>query len=115
MAMFSEMVSWTNYTATQLAQAEVEEERAEANVKYEEAVVFVRAPAGSKVTDVRAQMHMVSEVAAAKERMLLTYAHRKMTAVMYSNCERIVVLISRELSRRIGRDPQERRNARWNP
>ena len=115
MSMFSEMVSWSNFAATILAQAEIEETKAEAEVKYQEAVQFVKAPINTKVTDVRAQMHMVPEVGEARVRAMEAYATRKMESVMYNNCERVVALISRELSRRIGVGPTERRNSRWNP
>jgi hypothetical protein len=51
----------------------------------------------------------------ARERALEAYAARKLTQVVYANCERVVALISRELTRRVGREGPERRNARWNP
>ena len=38
-----------------------------------------------------------------------------MRQVVYENCERCAFIVSRELSRRIGRDPSERRQNRWNP
>ena len=115
MTMFSEMVSWTNYAATNLAQAEVEETRADADLRYQEAVVFTKAPNSSTVTTTKAHALLTKPVGEARMRLTNAYAARKLAAVMYNNCDRIVNLISRELTRRVGRESTERRNMRWNP
>lgn len=115
MTLFSEYVSWQNYAATRLAECEVEEERAGAAVRYEEAIAMSMAPANAKVTVTRANMATSKTMQTARERALEAYAARKLTQVVYANCERVVALISRELTRRVGREGPERRNARWNP
>lgn len=115
MVLFSEMVSWTNYAATNLAQAEVEETRADAMVRYEEAVAFTHARPGAQVTTTKAHAQMLKPVVDARQRLTNAYAARKLAAVMYNNCDRIVNLISRELTRRVGRENTERRSMRWNP
>ena len=115
MTLFSEFTSWQNFAATKFAEAEVEETRAEAAVRYQEAIVMMQAPVGDRVTVTKALMTGVPEVVAARDRVIQAYANRKMTSVVYGNCERVVSLISRELSRRIGREPTERRSMRWSP
>jgi hypothetical protein len=116
MQLFSEYVAWQNYAATELATAEVEEERAEAAVRRltAEGLVLNMDPK-AKVTEVRAAIDNSPEMQTAKDRVLDTYAKRKMTAVIYANCERVVNLLSRELTRRVGREPTDRRNDRWRP
>lgn len=115
MSLFAEMTAWTNYCATNLARAEVEETRADADLRYEEAVAFSRARPDAKVTTVRAHAALIEPVGKARQRVTEAYAARKLAAVMYNNCDRIVNLLSRELTRRVGREPVERRNQRWNP
>jgi hypothetical protein len=116
MILFSEFTSWLNYAAVRFAEAEVEEERAEASLKYAEATQLVAAaPKQGTVTTAKAAGVINPVVQTARDRALDAYALRKMTSVMFGNCERCVNLISRELSRRIGRDGPERRQQRWNP
>ena len=116
MILFSEFTSWLNYAAVRFAEAEVDEERAEATLKYVEATYLVSSqPKMGAVTVAKAGGLIDPAVQTARDRVLDAYALRKMTSVMYGNCERCVNLISRELSRRIGRDGPERRQQRWTP
>jgi RNA polymerase-binding transcription factor DksA len=117
MSLFSEFVQWQNYAAYQFAEAEVAEERAEANVKRMEAehMVLNWGAAKDKVTLSRAQQAVDPAIDRAKQELLVAYANRKLSSVIYGNCERCAQLISRELSRRLGRDPVERRTNRWSP
>jgi hypothetical protein len=73
------------------------------------------APATAKVTVTRAQTATSKTMQAARDRQLEAYATRKMTQVVFANCERVVALISRELTRRVGREGTERRMNRWQP
>lgn len=116
METFSRFVQWLNYAATQFAEAEVVEERVTAHLKYIEATAMLTLnPAQGKVTVAKAEMTASQEVERAKQEVLNAYAVRKMTGVMVENCERSASLISRELTRRVGREPLERRQQRWNP
>lgn len=113
MRMFAGFVAWQNYAATQFAEAEIVEARAEAHVRRLEAQGMLLSSA-EKVTVARAELVNNPEVERARQELLIAYAHRKMTSVIYGNCERSAALISRELTRRVGREPVERRNQRWN-
>lgn len=119
MQLFSEFVQWQNYAATDFAQAEVAEARAEAKTKYVEAQAMVTgwSDAKDKVTLSRAQLALDPSVIEARNDEMVAYARRKLVAVVYENCERCAALISRELSRRIGggSSPTQRRQQRWNP
>ena len=115
MTLFSEYVTWQNYAATKLAEAEIEETKADAAVRYVEATAMAQAQPSAKVTQTKAKMTAVPEIAKARDRAIDAYATRKMVAVIYANCDRCVALISRELTRRVGREGPERRQNRWNP
>lgn len=116
MEMFACYVAWQNYAATEFAQSEVEEARAEAHVRYVEARAMVTNwDRTDKVTVARAELALDPEVAQARQDLLVAYAHRKMTGVVYSNCERASQLVSRELTRRVGREPLDRRGDRFRP
>ena len=91
------------------------EAKAEAEVKYVEAINMVTNWSSSdKVTMARAEMAKAPEVMNARNALMVAYAKRKLTSVVYGNCERCAQLLSRELSRRIGAGPTERRHQRWN-
>ena len=115
MQLFSEYVQWQNFAATEFALAEVNEAKAEANVRRIEAVGFVLASPGAKVTDTRAAINTSTEMTKARDDVLDAYAKRKLTGVMKENCERTASLLSRELSRRIGGSDLQRRQMRWQP
>ena len=117
MQLFAEFTAWQNYAAVEQANAEIGEATAEANVRYVEAQAMVKGWGGTKdkVTVAKAELSQDEDVIKARDQLLGAYAKRKLTQVIYSNCERCVFVISRELSRRIGNVGNERRQMRWNP
>jgi cell division ATPase FtsA len=116
MELFSRYTAWQNYAAVEMSNAEVGEATAEASVRFTEAQAMIRGwGEKDKVTVAKAEMTNDPEVTKARDAALGAYARRKMTQVIYANCERCVFVISRELSRRIGNVGFERRNNRWNP
>ena len=113
MEHFSKQLSWQNFLATQVAQAEIDESEAEAHLKTQEALVMLNS--GKKVTDARNERDIDDRVVQARDSYLTFKAKRKMLQVMMENRERCSNLISRELTRRVGREGNTRRNDRWNP
>ncbi len=112
MEHFSKQLAWQNFFATQVAQAEVDEAEAEAHLKTQEAIVMLN---GKKVTEARAERDVDSNVVAARNEYLVSRAKRKMLQVTMENRERCANLISRELTRRVGREGNQRRSDRWTP
>jgi hypothetical protein len=109
-------VAWQNFAATEFSLAEVAEERATAEEKRVEAMALITLePGKGTITLAKANLSVSRDVEAARQARLNAYAARKMTQVIRDNCERCAALVSRELSRRIGRDPIERRQMRWSP
>ena len=118
MRSFGRTVAWIDFAATELAMAEVNERRVEAATKflgYQGMAMNWNAADDKKVTIARAEMLSSEEYGQAQDMYFAAYAHRKVTEAMYENCERNAALFSRELTRRLGREPMERRNMRWNP
>jgi hypothetical protein len=116
MELFAEFTGWQNYAAVQLAEAEVTEAGAEAAVRFMEAKGLVQHyDKRATVTQTKATIAVDSEMEGARADVLKAYAHRKVTKVIYENCERCVFVLSRELSRRIGQAGGERRMMRWTP
>jgi hypothetical protein len=116
MELFAQFVAWQNYANTEFVQAEIAEERALSHQKHVEAVAMLTLnPQVGKVTVARAEQAASPEVERARQNYLNAYAQRKMTQLVMDNCERCAALVSRELTRRVGREPLERRQMRWNP
>ena len=116
MELFAEWTAWTNHLAGVFAVAEIDEEATEAYVKQVEAFALVSAnPGKGEVMKTRAEQSMSEDVVDAREARLRAYAYRKATEVLYNNAERNAALISRELTRRVGRDGPERRERRMRP
>ena len=112
MEHFSKQLAWQNFFATQVAQAEIDEADAEAQLKTQEAVIMLT---GKKVTEARAERDVDENVIAARSTYLVAKAKRKMLQVTMENRERCANLISRELTRRVGREGNQRRSDRWTP
>lgn len=112
MEHFSKQLAWQNYLATQVAQAEISEAEAEAHLKTQEALVMLN---GKKVTEARAERDVDENVLSARSDYLTAKAKRKLLQVTMENRERCVNLISRELTRRVGREGMSRRSDRWTP
>jgi hypothetical protein len=118
MQIFARYVAWENFIAEELVRAEIEETRAESAHKIAEARFLAGYESSRKsgvVTEAKAAAKLDTAVGRAEQRRIMAYAKRKVLAVQQDSLQRTSAFLSRELSRRIGRDPVERRNARLNP
>jgi hypothetical protein len=116
MEIFALYVAWNNFLDVRRVGAEIEEANAETDLKLLEAVSIAsgwEGPKESRVTILRAERDMDPEVQAARSRFDQAKAQRKMLTVLCSNMERGAALLSRELTRRVGRAPVEGRAASW--
>lgn len=117
MRLFSRLTRWADYLAVQVTLAEIDEGSAESILGHAKAVVLVRDWGGTKedrVTVARAEQTLDPDVRNALSVYQQAHAYRKMIGVLYSNVERDAGTVSRELTRRVGREPLERRDRRWN-
>lgn len=113
MGHFSRQLAWQNFFAVQVAEAEIEEAEAEAELRYREAAALLES--GKKLNEARASRDIDPGVVSAREAHAVAHARRKLLQVTTENRERCANLLSRELTRRVGREGNYRRNDRWNP
>jgi hypothetical protein len=109
-AMMTLLTRWAEHLGVQLAMAEVDERWAEASMDKERALASL-----GKVRDVterKAKAYESEDFIEAEEKYHETMAYRKLVSVLYSNADRWSALLSRELTRRVNRDPRERRSGR---
>lgn len=112
MALFSKMNRWAEYMAAQMAAAEVDERYAE-NILDKRKALGMIGLSEKTVTAAKAKQFEDSDYLDAYEEVQRAYAFRKMVQMLYNNTERKASVISRELTRRVGREPRENRDARW--
>jgi len=105
------LTRWADFSGGQLALAEVDETYAEALLDKLKALGYVKG-SGDKVTTARAEMQLDDDYQAAVQSKLEAYARRKLLIARHTAFERDAAVVSRELSRRIERDPSQRRTAR---
>lgn len=119
MGLFVALTRWTDYLAAAVAEAEIEERAAEAVLNKAQALVLLRDWGGGRderVTLAKAQRDIDPEVERRQEAYDAAHAKRKMIAVLYSSTERDAAVVSRELTRRVGRrEDHDRRVHRWTP
>jgi hypothetical protein len=118
MTLFSQLVAWENYLSEDLVGAETEELRAETLLKRTEAVFiagFESDLKSGKVTAAKSAAKSDPEVQKASEAYMTAYFHRKALSMKLEGTGRLSSFVSRELSRRIGREPVQRRSDRLTP
>lgn len=108
--MFTVLTGWADYTASQLAQAQIAERTAQRalDLKVNRLVVekMGTATKADKVTLIKAQIAIDDEVIRLEEVLEEKYAYRKMVEMMLSNQERDITLVSREITRRTSAGPR---------
>lgn len=103
--LFSQLTAWTNYVATQLAAAQIDERAAEKLLDTQTAkrmILSSNATTKTKtpVAAMKADVAGSPEIIKLSDELEVLYAYRKMIEVMFFNLERDSALISRELTRR---------------
>ncbi len=115
MTLLAEFTAWHGYAAGQLAQADVEERLAQRDVDFVEASEMVRSKS-KQITSRKADARSSDSYQAVLEDLDNIYARRKMLGVVADNLEASGAVVSRELTRRIGRAGNtERRTHKFTP
>jgi hypothetical protein len=104
MQMFNELTQWANYAAFLVTRAEVKEEEAEASLRVAEAKYIVLNVGKGEAGIQRAnkERDIDTEVIGLREKVLQAKALRKMLITVFTNIDRSMFVVSRDLSRRIG-------------
>jgi hypothetical protein len=111
MRLFSELTAWVAYMGAQLVCAEIDERHAEAEMDKHRALASLAG--GKSVSEAKAKAYEAPEFLAAQEWYKEANAFRKLLQVMYDNGDRFASLVSRELTRRVNREPRENRERRF--
>jgi hypothetical protein len=112
MSLFARMTSWVEYTGARLAAAEVDEKSCVDTLEAHKALSAVRNSNQKTVTAAKAKAYEDPEYVAAQEAKTAAYAYRKMLQAVYDSADRKNTLLSRELTRRVGRGDREARAGR---
>lgn len=119
MGLYNEFMAWVSYAKADYVQAEIAEDRTAHNLKITESKTMIdqwsEKTKGDTVTLAKARRDVDPEVVAMQEAHLQARAYRKLVESVFERCERGAQVLSRELSRRIGLAPKERRQAQYLP
>jgi len=119
MGLFVALTRWTDHLGVSVAMAEVEERCAEAVLSKAQSLVLLRDWGGTRddrITVAKAQRDIDPEVEERQDIYHTAVAYRKMIATLYASTERDAAVVSRELTRRVGRrEDHDRRASRWTP
>ena len=109
--MFTILTSWADFFASKLTQAQIDEKAAEAKLDYEVAKLTVdllgKATKADKVSLVKAQIAIDSNIVDLKDKLHERYAQRKVWELLLTNQERDITLVSREITRRTSEKRRE--------
>lgn len=113
LSAYTQHASWIGIV---VAQAEIDETEAENNMETLGAQIMVKNWGGTsadRVSLAKACRETDPEYLKLRASHAALKAFRKMVGRMYDNVEGEKFTVSRELTRRIGREPAERRRDRW--
>ena len=113
MSQFSATQAWAEFQSVQLAAAMVSEKFAEEALAKHRAIAAVANKTEKTVTAAKARAYEDPEFEAAIEAEIKAYSYRKMIESIYNNTERKAAVLSREITRRVGRNDRESRGNRW--
>jgi hypothetical protein len=112
MTLFTRTTAWVEYTGSRLAAAEVDEKSTVDTLERHKALSAVRNASEKTVTAARARAYEDPEYLEAQEAKTRAYAYRKLLQAVHDSAERKNTLLSRELTRRVGRGDREARAGR---
>ncbi|WP_159073492.1 hypothetical protein [Streptomyces sp. RTd22] len=113
MELFVELTRWEEYAGTQLAAAAIDEKDAESALERCKALAAVKAKNEKSVTAQKAAAASDDDVLEVDAEYREAYAVRKLTEAIHKGAERKAAVVSRELTRRVGRNDRESRATRW--
>lgn len=115
MDLFTELTTWHDYVAYQVACAAVDERGAQRKLDQAEAHAMLNGWGGGsdgRVAVAKARIQTDPKVQQLREELDTLHAYRKMVDVMATNLERDAALVSRELTRRTS-DNTRNRSSKW--
>lgn len=115
MRLFRELMEWSTYADARLAVAEVEERSLVDTLDLTKARLMLhhRGEDEKTMTAAKGRMAEDPEYVEAKQAVDEIYARRKVLGTLAESLDRRSTFLSRELTRRVGRDPRDQRNGKW--
>lgn len=102
--IFTRLTVWTDYIASQLVMAQLEERAALKKKEFAENSMMVRRMGaqvkGERVTAVKAEIAVNQDIVDLDNEYEEKYAYRKLVEMLLTNHERDLALVSREITRR---------------
>jgi hypothetical protein len=102
--LFTQLTAWTDYIASQLTMAQLEERAALKKKEYLENTMLVKRMGaqvkGERVTAVKAEISVNQDIIDLDNDYEEKYAYRKLVEMLLTNHERDLQLVSREITRR---------------
>lgn len=102
--IFTRLTAWTDYIASQLTMAQLEERAALKKKDFTENTMLVRRMGaqvkGERITAVKAEISVDPSVVQLDNDYEEKYAYRKLVEMLLTNHERDLQLVSREITRR---------------
>ena len=102
--LFTKLTAWTDYIASQLALAQLDERSAlRKKDALENKLLVARMGSqvkGERITAIKAEVSVHKDVLALDETYEEKYAYRKLVEMLLTNHERDLQLVSREITRR---------------
>lgn len=114
MQQMQQNLEWENFYAAQVAKAEELEAAAEEAVKMAEAAIILTSKKG-ELNIKRAERDKDPEVQRCRAEHANLHAKRKLITALMESRTRTREFLSRELTRRMGREPSQRRVDRATP
>jgi hypothetical protein len=102
--LFTRLTAWTDYIASQLVHAQLEERASQKLMEYNENILLVKrlgaGVRGERVTTVKAEIAIDENIVNLSNQYEEKYAYRKLVEMLLNNHERDLSLVSREITRR---------------
>lgn len=102
--LFTRLTAWTDYIASQLVMAQLEERASLKRKEFAENSMLVRRMGsqakGERVTAVKAEIAIHQDIVDLDNEYEEKYAYRKLVEMLLTNHERDLSLVSREITRR---------------
>lgn len=115
MTLWNELGAWVEYAGAMVAAAEVDEKWRVESLERHKAISAVKNASEKTVTAAKARAYEDPEYIKAQEDKLEAFAYRRLLQPVYEKADRRATLLSRELTRRMGRADRDSRAGRMSP